>query len=322
MDIYFRALTTADIPTVKHITRDIWEGDDYVPKVIAQWLQDDDGSMNFGVFREPHLKSESLVGLGRIKWLTPQKVWIEGGRIDPQVQKQGIGLQMTQYAVEYARTHGAMYIQYDTWGNRDHLGDPAYPQNHGSIILARKLGFIQKDYVDVLELEIDVHTRFPALPSQNCGRALSCEHAYTFYQRLSSPFGPKSEINQGWSYLPFEWEVFQELHEKYRWHHNPKAIIQVHNLKGALQASPESHDFHEVPLEEEYWIIVYGDARPARDLVLDFLHRRALTIHPNQKILAQIFCSPAISSELVPLGYHFIDHETSPSGVMLFEKKL
>ena len=114
MDIYFRALTTSDIPSVKQITKEIWEGDDYVPKVIAQWLQEDDGSMNFGVFRDHSLKSESLVGLGRIKWLTPQKVWIEGGRIDPQYQKQGIGLQMTQYAVNYGRTHGATIIQYDT----------------------------------------------------------------------------------------------------------------------------------------------------------------------------------------------------------------
>lgn len=316
MDIYFRALTTLDIPIVKHITKDIWEGDDYVPKLIAKWLQAEDENVNFGVFRDSQMRSESLVGMGRIKWLSPSKVWIEGGRIDPKVQKQGIGLQMTQFTIDYARTHGAKIIQYDTHANREHLGDPAYPQNHGSIVLARKLGFMQKDYVDVLELEVGSNFCFPDSLSENGGSEISCAKAFIFFQQLPPGIRPTSEINQGWSFIPFEWDFFQPLYKKYRWEHNQKAIAQITKLHTPSQETQETF------LKEELWIIVYGAAGHAKDLVLDILKRKILNLESHQKIQAQIFCSPAISEELVSVGFHFSDGKDSPSGVMLFEKAL
>jgi len=67
---------------------------------------------------------------------------------------------------------------------------------------------------------------------------------------------------------------------------------------------------------------VYGASGQARDLVLGILKKKMLDLRPHQKIQVKLFCSPAISQELVSFGCHFSGREDSPSGVMLFEKEL
>ena len=47
MRIYFRELTPDDVPAIKDISKDIWDGDDYIPYVIQDWLQDKN-CMNYG----------------------------------------------------------------------------------------------------------------------------------------------------------------------------------------------------------------------------------------------------------------------------------
>ena len=47
MKVYFRELTPEDIPAIKDISKDIWEGDDYIPYVIQEWLQEKN-CMNYG----------------------------------------------------------------------------------------------------------------------------------------------------------------------------------------------------------------------------------------------------------------------------------
>ncbi len=40
MKLYFRDLTKNDIPAILDISKDIWEGDDYIPDVIERWLNE------------------------------------------------------------------------------------------------------------------------------------------------------------------------------------------------------------------------------------------------------------------------------------------
>ena len=39
MKLYFRELTFEDIPEILEISKDIWEGDDYIPHVIENWMK-------------------------------------------------------------------------------------------------------------------------------------------------------------------------------------------------------------------------------------------------------------------------------------------
>ena len=64
MKLYFRELTNDDIPAVKDISKDIWDGYDYVPDVIEKWLQERK-CMNYGTFTDEQ-KTE-MVGFGRVK---------------------------------------------------------------------------------------------------------------------------------------------------------------------------------------------------------------------------------------------------------------
>ncbi len=100
MKVYFRELTYEDIPAIKEISKDIWEGDDYVPYVIQEWLQEKD-CMNYGTFKDQN-KTE-LIGFGRVKLYDKNIAWLEGGRIKVSYQSQGIGKKQLNYAIEYAK---------------------------------------------------------------------------------------------------------------------------------------------------------------------------------------------------------------------------
>ena len=76
-----------DIPAVLDISKNIWEGDDYVPSVIHDWL-DDKTSLNYGAFKDPNM--DDLLGFGRVKVFNKNLAWLEGGRVKSSYQKQGI----------------------------------------------------------------------------------------------------------------------------------------------------------------------------------------------------------------------------------------
>ncbi len=83
MRIYFRELTPDDVPAIKDISKDIWDGDDYIPYVIQDWLQDKN-CMNYGTFID-EAKTE-LIGFGRVKSYDKDIAWLEGGRIKVSYQ--------------------------------------------------------------------------------------------------------------------------------------------------------------------------------------------------------------------------------------------
>ena len=64
MKLYFRELTIDDIPDIQEISKNIWDGEDYIPQVIEKWLQDKN-CMNYGAFINEDL--DEIVGFGRVK---------------------------------------------------------------------------------------------------------------------------------------------------------------------------------------------------------------------------------------------------------------
>ena len=91
--IYFRELTSEDISAIKDISKDIWDGEDYVPHVIQEWFQEKN-CMNYGTFKDEN-KTE-LIGFGRVKIYNKDIAWLEGGRIKVSYQGQGIGIDSTR----------------------------------------------------------------------------------------------------------------------------------------------------------------------------------------------------------------------------------
>ena len=113
MNIYFRELIFDDIPAVRDICIDMWEGHDYVPYVIEDWLNDKDSS-NFGAFLDEAKKK--LVGFSRVKIYNKKLAWFEGGRVKKSFQKQGIGKALAQYLLQNSEFNRRIINQ-----NRDNV---------------------------------------------------------------------------------------------------------------------------------------------------------------------------------------------------------
>jgi len=286
MKVYFRELTSDDIPAVKDISKDIWDGYDYIPDVIEEWLQEKN-CMNYGTFKDE--QKTDMVGFGRVKFYNKDIAWLEGGRIKASYQRQGIGRKQLSYAIDYAYKAGAKVAQYDTSS-----------KNYGSISLAEYYGFKKKKSMNVLDADrLDIKLK---RNSRIKIRKLSAEEAKEAYKAFE--IGPGNEICMGWSYYPLNL-ISDENGEWYI--HNSDVILQKINIK----ASPNQ----ESPREDEVWIIAYGEPETIYDSI-QYILQQELKNEKNQHF--EVFCSLEIANLIEDLGFSY--YEGEPFGVVLFEK--
>jgi GNAT superfamily N-acetyltransferase len=289
MKLYFRDLTKKDIPAILDISKDIWEGDDYIPDVIERWLNDKD-NLAYGGFLEEEMKE--LIGLGRVKMFPNGVAWLEGGRVKITHQKQGIGRDLMKYAIDYSIQVGAKIAQYDTSS-----------RNFGSKSLAKFHGFKEKKRMEVLECDVNKlklkEYKFSDI------REISNEEAKKVYQRMD--IGPGDEINIGWSYIPLS-----SLEDKNSvWLTNSQAILQKRDMG--------SRDLPEKPSEREIWIIVYGTPEAILDLISYTL---SFEIDKNEIDVVELYCKAEVVKYVKELGFEDPSWEEEPVAVVLYEKKL
>ncbi|MFW9894585.1 MAG: GNAT family N-acetyltransferase [Candidatus Thorarchaeota archaeon] len=285
MKLYFRELTIDDIPAIEEISKDIWEGDDYVPQIIENWLQDDN-CMNYGTFIDE--KRTDLIGFGRVKLFNKDLAWLEGGRIKASYQRQGIGKLQLGYAIEFAEKMGVKRAQYDTGSD-----------NYGSIALAKHFGFHRKKCMDLVGANLE-DIKLGKIEIQKC-EILSVEDVKEIYKRLN--IGPGDEICIGWSFIPLNYIT----EEHGTWLYNKDAILQKIEFNSSHR--------QESPSEKEVWIIVYGDPKASYNLVKYTLQKEQ---ERNQSKIFEIFCNSDIVNLLGALGFKY--HKDERFGVLLFEK--
>ena len=289
MKLYFRDLTKKDIPAILDISKDIWEGDDYIPDVIERWLNDKD-NLAYGAFLEEEMKE--LIGLGRVKMFPNGVAWLEGGRVKITHQKQGIGRDLMKYAIDYAIQAGAKVAQYDTSS-----------RNFGSKSLAKFHGFKEKKRMEVLECKINELKLKISDFSQI--RKITNEEAKSLYKKMD--IGPGQEINVGWSYTPLSnLEARNSV-----WLTNSHAILQKIDMR--------SRDIPEKPSEEKIWIIVYGDPFAACKLISYTL---SFEIDKDRIDIVELYCRAEIVKYVKELGFKYPSWEDEPVAVVLYEKKL
>ena len=124
MNIHLRELQRNDYPEVIEIVRDIWDGDDYVPSVFMNWIQEE-GSCCRGLFI-----SEKLVGFSRLKRLSNTVGWLQGLRVDPSEQGKGYGRMIAERMVDFCFSIGLKDLYFST-----------YFDNKSSIHIHEKIGF-------------------------------------------------------------------------------------------------------------------------------------------------------------------------------------
>jgi|GEM_PF-3508804 len=81
--MFFRPAKQSDVPRIRELAKDIWEGYDYLGSVIEDWIAE--GGVYVGEVEG------TVVGVTRIKRNGPQELWLEGLRVDPAQQGKGYG---------------------------------------------------------------------------------------------------------------------------------------------------------------------------------------------------------------------------------------
>lgn len=287
MNLYFRVLTAEDLPAILDISKDIWEGDDYVPNVIKRWLREKN-SIAYGAFLDESKKE--LIGFGRVKIFPNRVAWLEGGRVKISHQNQGIGRDLMKYAIDYAIQVGAKIAQYDTSS-----------RNFGSLALAKYFGFSEKKRMEVLFCKAnDVKLTNKPIPSVN---RINLKEAKEIYKKID--VGPGDEVCIGWSYVQIQY-----LSEKNSsWIKKDNAIMQLIRIT--------SSPVQEGPDENSLWMITYGDDNAAFNLIQFAISNET----KNQKIEEfDIFCSLEVAKMIQEIGFSYWEDE--PIGVVLVEKEL
>ena len=142
MGLTIRTARLADRERILAISAQIWEGEDYVPGIIDEWLRMRDSEVAVAEL------NGVVVSFARTVNLAPGYVWLEGIRTDVAAQGHGAGNALTDYFIEKASREGATCIGLST-----------YIDNLASIHLIEKHGFERQASFVLAEATFDSPAR-------------------------------------------------------------------------------------------------------------------------------------------------------------------
>lgn len=100
VEIQLRPLRPADRDRVMEITRDVWDGRDYLPRVFDDWVSDSGAE-----FQAAEIEGV-VVGLQRLRPYAPGLIWYEGLRVASDHRRQGVARAMLDSAIVESRAQG------------------------------------------------------------------------------------------------------------------------------------------------------------------------------------------------------------------------
>jgi len=108
IDVHCRPALNSDTVDVMELTRTIWDGEDYVPQVWAEWLADTGGRLAVAEYEN------RIVGLSKLTQLSPVDWWMEGLRVHPEYEGRGIASRLHDYLLDYWLQNGKGTIRLAT----------------------------------------------------------------------------------------------------------------------------------------------------------------------------------------------------------------
>lgn len=106
--LYIRPVEATDQAALEALVSEIWEGQDYLPKVFTQWLNDENGYFDVMIYENKVIGVAKLTRFSEVEW------WLEGLRIDPRYQGQGLARILHHYKVNQARQLGDGILRFST----------------------------------------------------------------------------------------------------------------------------------------------------------------------------------------------------------------
>ncbi|MGD0159120.1 MAG: GNAT family N-acetyltransferase [Candidatus Bathyarchaeia archaeon] len=120
-----RRLQGSDRDDVIEISSHIWEGHDYLPSVVDEWLRDSN-SRFYGVEVDGR-----VVAVGRIRLVEDGRIgWMEGLRVHPEYRGRGFANDLTETILREGERLGVERLRYTT-----------SDENAASVKLAKMAGF-------------------------------------------------------------------------------------------------------------------------------------------------------------------------------------
>jgi N-acetylglutamate synthase-like GNAT family acetyltransferase len=106
--IQVRPAQATDKSAVEAICAQVWEGDDYIPKVWDDWLDDPHGELIVAEL------AGQVVGVAKLSRLADDEWWMEGLRVAPACRGQGISSKLHAHLVEKAHQVGRGTLRFGT----------------------------------------------------------------------------------------------------------------------------------------------------------------------------------------------------------------
>lgn len=98
----FREAVHEDIPEIVSFTTDTFEWGDYVPDMIAEWIDDPSGVVMVAQ------DDSGVIALGRVTLLSETEAWAHAARVKPERRGEEIAGDLADVLLAWARDRGAL----------------------------------------------------------------------------------------------------------------------------------------------------------------------------------------------------------------------
>lgn len=268
-----------DTHAILELTKHIWNGGDYIPMVWQTWLADEQGCLAVAEL------GEHIVGMGKLTQLSQKDWWLEGLRVHPDFEGQGIATHIQEYLLRIWQKIGGGAIRLATSSQRVAVHR-----------LCQRSGF-QK------VVEMSMVEAVPASPLDGINEHVisnnfilvnetELEDAWRIVINNPLQTWGVNFINQGWQWLPISKELLISLIQKQNiyWWINQQALLVM------------GEDIDED--SEEKYALIRWLACDAKNLIPFFSEIRtfsAMLGYPKVGWIAPI--NPLITQNLLNAGY-------------------
>ena len=190
-----RKLTLKDKPRAIEITKDIWDGDDYLPRVFDKWVNDKDGEFIAAVDEKGN-----VIGFEKLTMVTQHDAWIEGLRKDMKSKVKGVGVFLTNYILDkLSKNKDIRTIRFST-----------YIYNVESMGLFQKIGFKIIEKRDHKSLYLPKLKFIPEYKGNRVEASNDKDTFWNHFKDLRTAKYFKNGICINWVVKPFTKEIIDE----------------------------------------------------------------------------------------------------------------
>lgn len=213
MKYKIRDIRRSDETRIREISKDVWEGHDYVPDVFSEWAED-----NAGVFIGIEVQ-DRLAGIARLSRFSDQVGWCEGLRVAEEFRGLKLAHILTEEIIKRARRKGLTLLNLST-----------HVKNEESIHIIEKYGFKLDGRFEILRFKFEEKDPSPPVPDIA---------PVTDKDRASSVILHPSGLARWNGYISYGW-VFKSLDLEELSRHIEQRLVFIHGDKNGIILTEDS----------------------------------------------------------------------------------